>query len=46
MTYEIMFAALDGYLALLAQGRRLPFVVEPMIGHHGVYSILLTRPVA
>jgi hypothetical protein len=34
---------LDGWLAWLASGWQLPFVVEPIGGHHGYYSILLVR---
>lgn len=34
---------LDGWLVKLAQGWRLPFVVEPAGGHHRHYSVLLTR---
>ena len=30
-------------LALLAAGWSLPFIVEPMHGHHGAFSILLER---
>jgi len=37
----VMRAPLDRWLILLTQGWRLPWIVEPMIGHHGVYSILV-----
>lgn len=32
---EVIQAPNNQFLALLAQGWRLPFVVEPMIAHHG-----------
>jgi hypothetical protein len=35
---------LDGWLVKLAEGWRFPrFVVEPMQGHHGAYSVLLEK---
>jgi hypothetical protein len=34
---------LDGWLVRLAEGSRLPWIVEPASGHHGHYSIYLTR---
>lgn len=40
----VLYAPRDRWLALVAQGWRLPFVVEPMHGHHGTYSVLLWRP--
>jgi len=40
---EAIFAPVDQFLALLADGWELPWVVEPMAGHHGAWSILLTR---
>ena len=40
---DFLYAPLSKYLALLAQGWALPFVVEPMQGHHGRYSVLLRR---
>lgn len=43
MTYEAIYAPVSGFLVFLADGWELPFVVEPMSGHHGEYSILLTR---
>ena len=43
MTTDLLFASRDHFLALLAAGWRLPFVVEPMAGHHGVHSIMLER---
>lgn len=39
-----LYAPRRRFLALLAQGWELPFVVEPMPGGHGAHSILLTRP--
>lgn len=42
---EVFYAPNNQFLALLAQGWRLPFIVEPMIAHHGKYSILLEREV-
>jgi len=32
---EAIFAPVDQFLALLADGWELPVIVEPMIGHHG-----------
>ncbi len=43
MTYSVLFAPRDRFLALLAEGWELPFVVEPMLGHHGAFNILLER---
>lgn len=40
----LLYAPIDGWLVLLADGWRLPFVVEPMRLHHGRHSILLERP--
>lgn len=40
---EAIYAPRNQFLALLAQGWRLPFIVEPMQAHHGKYSILLER---
>ena len=31
------------FLARLAEGWSLPFIVEPLQSHHGHYSILLRR---
>lgn len=42
MTWTI-YAPLDRFLVLLADGWHLPFIVEPMRGNHGRYSILLER---
>lgn len=39
----VLFAPRDRFLALLAAGWSLPFVVEPAPGHHGRYSIILER---
>lgn len=41
--FLVLYAPLDGWVALLATGWRLPFVVEPMRLHHGTYSILLEK---
>jgi hypothetical protein len=43
LEYEAIYAPVSGFLVYLADGWTLPFVVEPMHGHHGQYSILLTR---
>ena len=41
---EYLYAPIGGFIVLLAQGWRFPgLIVEPMAGHHGTYSILLTR---
>jgi hypothetical protein len=37
------YAPLNGWLLLLAQGWHLPWIVEPMAGHHGAWSVLLVR---
>lgn len=42
--FYVLYAPVHGWLALLADGWRLPMVVEPMPLHHGQYSILLERP--
>lgn len=42
-SFEVIYAPVNRFLFLLCQGWRLPDVVEPMEGHHGHYSILLTR---
>lgn len=39
----VIYAPRDRFLALLAQGWRLPEIVEPIHGHHGYYSIILWR---
>ena len=31
------YVPLDGWLVLLADGWELPWIVEPMGGHHGSY---------
>lgn len=41
---DYLYAPRDFWLALLLDGWFLPFVVEPMLGHHGHYSLLLERP--
>lgn len=41
---DFLYAPRDHFLALLCQGWRLPFVVEPMEAHHGDYAVLLWRP--
>jgi hypothetical protein len=38
-----LYAPRDRFLALLAAGWSLPFIVEPAPGHHGHYSIILER---
>lgn len=45
MDMQVFYAPRDGWLPLLADGWRLPWIVESMIGHHGHFSILLTREV-
>ena len=40
---ELMYALINRFLLLMADGWRLPFPVEPMMGHHGQYSILMRR---
>ncbi len=40
---EHIYAPVDGWLVWLLEWR-LPFVVEPMPGHHGYWSIMLWRP--
>ncbi len=42
-TWEVIYAPRGRFLALLAKGWLLPFVVEPMAGHHGAYAVLLWR---
>ena len=34
---------LDRWLVALASGWRLPWIVEPMRGHHGYWALLMTR---
>lgn len=43
---EVLFAPRAAFLPQLAQGWQLPFIVEPMIAHHGHYAVLLWRAVA
>ena len=40
---EAIYAPKQHFLIHLAQGWKLPFVAEPMMGGHGRYSILLTK---
>lgn len=42
---EYMHVSKESWMLYLAQGWRLPFVVQPTIGNHGNYSITLWRPV-
>jgi hypothetical protein len=39
----VIFAPRDGFLAYLAAGWSLPFVVQPMPGSHGAWSVMLER---
>ena len=41
---EFLYAPINGWLVLLAQGWELPFIVKEMPYPHGAYSILLRRP--
>lgn len=43
--FWVMYAPKDCWLALLLQGWLLPFIVEPMPGSHGQWSILLEKPI-
>lgn len=43
MTEYLIYAPINAFLLYLAQGWRLPFPVEPMMGSHGDHSILLHR---
>lgn len=43
MTYYAQWFPISRFLPALCAGWRLPFIVEPARGHHGVYSILLLR---
>ena len=45
MTYDAYYAPIRGFLAMMARGWELPFVVQPMRGSHGKYSVLMTRTV-
>ncbi len=38
-----MYAPLGRWLVLLVEGWELPWIAEPMAGHHGLYSVLMTR---
>lgn len=40
----VIYAPLHGFVRLLALGWELPLVAEPMLGHHGAYSVLLSWP--
>lgn len=39
----VLFAPFGGFLVFLAQGWRLPFIVEPMPGHHGLRGVVLEK---
>ena len=39
----IYYAPINEWLALLADGWRLPWIVDRMRGSHGAYSIMLER---
>lgn len=41
--YQVRYAPRDAFLLLMAERWELPFVVEPLLGSHGLYSILMTR---
>lgn len=41
---EMIYAPVNQFLALLAQGWRLCFIVEPIQAHHGTYSMWMWRP--
>lgn len=43
MTEFLIYAPLHGFVVMLAEGWKLAFVVEPMMGSHGDHSILLHR---
>lgn len=45
MIEEVIYARVNRFLILLAQGWRLQFIVEPMSDHHGEYAVLLWRSV-
>ena len=40
----MIYAPIDGFLPLLAQGWRFGFIVEPIAAHHGFYSMWMWRP--
>ena len=40
---SFLYAPRDGWLALLCQGWRLPWIVDVIGGPHSSYSILLER---
>jgi hypothetical protein len=44
MTLDLWPTDRARFLARLAAGWRLPFLVEPMPGNHGRFAILLERP--
>lgn len=46
MSEEVIFCPLDSFVRALCDGWNLPFVVEPMYGHHGHYAVLMWRAVA
>lgn len=41
---EMMYAPVHQFLALLVQGWRFCFIVEPIQAHHGRYSMWMWRP--
>ena len=41
---QVMLVPLNQYLAHLAEGWSLPFIVEPAPGHHGLRAIILEKP--
>lgn len=43
MSNDVIFADRDHWLAMLARGWRLHFVVDVMPGGHGDYSVMLWR---
>lgn len=43
MNEEVLLCPLDGFPRALCEGWLLPFIVEPMMAHHGHYAVLMTR---
>lgn len=41
---ELIYAPITGFLLYLAMGWRPMFVIEPLPGGHGRYSLYLWRP--
>jgi hypothetical protein len=37
------YVPINGFLAWLVAGWRLPWIVEPIAGAHSAYSVLMTR---